>query len=338
MAPLSFDERRYTTRVTDAGSSPSKQWYNAIGERPIEDILGHDGCYAVVRVELGYNEEHASGQYLIVTMLFKTPQMEVTSKSLKLPGDDSGRLIWRFWAGHAEGEDGELTKAIRGLLVVERRIFMPGEGEPRSCFTRTLNRYGIGTLPSVRSTADHGPIPVHSFVRVTMPDGTTKWRATLSGGGRSGGVALWQFASCWREGDREGFHEFSVDNPFGINDVRYERLLLEIAKHSGILKEFLEDTYDSIAANRVERSKWTASTASGKQEYKGKSVPERAADTRHAADESQTEATAGLRAVTQQHQLGTGQVWAPAAAFVAGLVMGALGAWLFCRRRDGNKG
>ena len=331
--PLSFDERRHTTRLFEPlGGPPSAAWYEAIEVRPIRELLEEEECYAVVRVEHGFNQGLISGHYLIVTLSFKKPQLEVVSKSLKLPEDGTQGPIYGLWSGYRKNEARELADEIRRLLKTEKRSFMPGEGEHRGRFTSALNRLGIGTLPSVRPAPVHAFIPVRSFVQVVQPDGTVRWRETLSGGGGSGYAGpVWRFSACWRRRDKERFHEFSVIQPFGMNDLRYERLLLEIAKHSAILKAFLDEKYDYMAAARAERAN------SARKKVEERPVEQEAPDAIRAASKPQREAAVDSETETQLQQSNIGPGWLViTCASVGGLAIGAAGAWLLLRRRSGG--
>ena len=335
--PLSFDERRHTTRLFEPSSAPPAAWYEAIEARPISELLQEEECYAVVRVEHGFNQGVVSGHYLVVTLSFMKPKLVVVSKSLKLLEDGTQGPIYSLWDGYRKDGAEELTDGIRRLLKTEKRTFMPGEGEHRGRFTSALNRLGIGTLPSVRPAADHVFIPVRSFVQVVQPDGTVRWRATFSGGGGSGYAGpVWRFSACWRRRDRENSHEFWVRQPFGINDLRYEKLLLEVAKHSSLLKVFLNEKYDRMAAHRAERAKRKGAK---KREVKGRPVQETVPDARHATSEPQGETTTDSKTETQQRQANVGRGWAPAAiALVGGLALGGAGAWLLSRSRADSGG
>lgn len=254
------DNHMYATRPLPEGLAnvPPSEWYEAIGARPVRELLKEEGCYAVLRVERGFYESIVMGHYLCVTVSFRNPELLVETRSLLLPDyrDHRAKAAYSLWSGYVKRP--EFKEITRQLTKTRTDTFMPDEGTPRDVLARELNRLSIGSLPSVWAQDTWRPFPPGRFTKQVRADGKAGWALTFHSGGGSGDSPTWRVtaAASWEYGSRrrEMFHEFAVQDPFLISDARYEQILMAVAEFSEMLKAEIAQKHRQLAEWRQRRA------------------------------------------------------------------------------------
>ena len=266
---------------------PPPTWYAAIGVRPVEKLIGVENCYAVVRVEHGFEEGRVGGRYVVVTILFKEPTIVVESRMLSLAdvNTEQAAAIYGLWRGFRRVEAYRIRGIIEKVLKTEKQTFYYEKGSRVLHLARDLNYWGIGTLPAVEITDEDSPLPLIFFRKSVDAEGNTVWLPGMARGGRyDGGIAPWRFTVVvakgasvhrWSPTNEIGFrHEFTVEHPLSINDVRYEKLLLVVARVSPMLASVLSERYAHLEARRKELAR-LIETVKGRKRNKSRPEGER---------------------------------------------------------------